>query len=422
MNIKIFSKFKKMLAIAFLVSLGARLYVNFFVPGFIITFTAIILGLALYFNEGINPIILGFTVAVISPGIRFIIESFSEPDKQVIFQQVYPDVFFYVAYGMIFYGLRIVFKEQWEKKYYVILFFADFGSNLVELLVRTQFYQIEWIMIQGIIYVAIGRTFLIMLTIFVIDRYTSLLMNKEHEKRYQYLMMLSSRFKSEIYILHKNMNQIEDLMSLSHKIKRMSTDNEPLRALTLQLSKDVHEIKKDYIRAVQGLEEIYDGGLNLHEISLKDLFKILDDNTTEYLRKEASEVTCSFKCKTSVMIKEHFYLMSILRNLINNGIEACKGEGRISVFAEEVGAFIELSIKDTGSGIKENEKDFIFNTGYSTKFNKTTGDIYRGIGLPLVKDLVENIFDGSIDYDSVVGEGTRFVIRFSRNDLEGGGE
>jgi len=415
-------KIKKLLFIALLVSLSARLYISFFIPGFIITFTAIILGLALYFNEDVHPILLGFTVAIMSPGMRYFVEAFSQVDKALVFQWIYPDAFFYIAYGMIFYGLRVVSKENWGNRYYAILFFADFGSNLVELLVRTQFYQIEWVMIQGIIYVAIGRTFLTMLTIFVIDRYTSLLMNKEHEKRYQYLMMLSSRFKSEIYILHKNMNQIEDLMSLSHKIKRLSNDNESLRHLSLQLSKDVHEIKKDYIRAVQGLEEIYHGGLNLDEISLKDLFTILDDNTIEYLRDEDYELVCTFKCRTTVMVKEHFYLMSVLRNLVNNAIESCKGNGKVSVYAEEVNGQINLTVKDTGGGISDEDASFIYNTGYSTKFNKETGDINRGIGLTLVKDLIENIFKGSIEYESEIGVGTCFTVSLDKEILEGGGQ
>jgi two-component system sensor histidine kinase YcbA len=415
-----YSKLKKLLFIALLVSLGARLYVSFFIPGFIITFTAIILGLALYFNEDVHPLTLGFVVALISPGMRFMIESFAQVDKYLVFQRIYPDAFFYIAYGMIFYGLRNVSKEQWEKKYYLILFFADFGSNLVELLVRTQFYQIKWTMIQGIIYVAIGRTFITMLTIFVVDRYTSLMMNKEHQKRYRYLMMLSSRFKSEIYILHKNMNQIEDLMGLSHKIKRMASENDALRDLSLQLSKDVHEIKKDYIRAVQGLEEIYDGSMDLEALSLKDLFTILDDNTGEYLKGQDLKVLCFFKCKANVMVKEHFYLMSILRNLLNNGIEACKETGKVSLVAEKHGDTIEIIVSDTGSGIASEDRPYIFNTGYSTKFSKETGDIYRGIGLTLVKDLVEDIFDGQLTYQSTPGQGTQFTISINENILIGG--
>lgn len=414
------TKLKKLLFVALLVSIGARLYINFFVPGFIITFTAIILGIALYFNEDIHPVVLGVTVAVMSPAMRLFVESFSAEDIRGLFIEVYPDVFFYITYGLVIYGMVILFDDKRAERYYIIVFLADFLSNLVELMVRTRIVHLESSMIQGILMVALGRTVLIMLSIFAVVRYTTLLVKQEHEKRYQYLMMLSARFKSEIYILHKNMNQIEELVGLSHKIKRMASEDEAMRQLTLELSKGVHEIKKDYIRAVQGLEEIYDGGINLDEVTLKDLFMILDSNTKDYLKNRAEDITCVFKCKTHVMVHEHFFLMSVLRNLINNGIEACEGAGRIHVLARDIGDEIEIIVKDDGKGIAEDDRDFVFNAGYSTKYDDATGDVYRGMGLTLVGDLVENVFKGSIRYESVIDVGTCFTILMKRAVLEKG--
>ena len=122
------------------------------------------------------------------------------------------------------------------------------------------------------------------------------------------------------------------------------------------------------------------------------------------------------------MVKEHFYLMSVLRNLVNNAIESCKGNGKVSVYAEEVNGQINLTVKDTGGGISDEDASFIYNTGYSTKFNKETGDINRGIGLTLVKDLIENIFKGSIEYESEIGVGTCFTVSLDKEILEGGGQ
>lgn len=409
---------RKYLFIALMVSLGARLYVSFFVPGFIITFTAIILGISLYFNEDIHPVILGLIVAVMSPSIRYIFDSMVIEDVSLLLKQIYPDIFFYVTYGIVFYVLSLFAGNHKATKYYIVLFLSDFISNLVELMVRTQV-ALEWSMIQGIILVAIGRTCLIMLTIFIVVRYTSLLMKQEHEKRYQYLMMLSSRFKSEIYFLHKNMGQIESLVGLSHRLKNQEGIDEATKELTLDLAKGVHEVKKDYLRVVKGLEEIYDGGLNLEVIDLKDLFKIIEVNTRDFLRSKNSEVMCSFKCKTSINIKEHFYLMSIIRNLVNNAIEACGENGKVYVYAQDVNEYIEIYVRDNGTGIKEDERPYIFNTGYSTKFDKETGDIYRGIGLTLVKEMVESIFKGQIHVETAYGEGSSFIVKIKRETLEG---
>jgi len=418
MPLKSVSKVKKYIFIAFLVALGARLYVSFFVPGFIITFTAIILGLSLYFNDDIHPIILGGLVAIISPGMRFLIDSLTEIPTSELLIRIYPDVFFYITYGLVFFILSRIYSENFSRKYYIILFFSDFLSNLMELLIRTQFFEIEWSMIQGITLVALGRTFLTMLVIFVVVRYTSLMIHQEHEKRYQHLMMQTSRFKSEIYFLYKNMNQIEALMKLSHKIKNQVSEDKTLRLLALDLSKDVHEIKKDYLRTVKGLEEIYGDNMRLDELNLKDLFKILEDNTKDFL-KSKPDIVCNFKCKSPVFVKEHFYLMSIIRNLINNGIEACGDVGKVYIYARDVNSQVEIYVRDNGSGIEKEDLDYIYNTGYSTKFNEKTGDIYRGIGLTLVKEMVEDVFNGTLEVETSVGEGTSFIVTIDHRNLEG---
>lgn len=406
---------KKYLWIALLVSLGARLYVSFLVPGFIITFTVIILGISLYFNTSIHPIYLSLLVAVMSPTIRFIFEMIVIDDWSTLVEHIYPDIFFYLSYGIVFYLMTKGFKHR-EQKYYLVLFLADFISNVVELTVRTGM-MLEWSMIQGIVLVAIGRTALIMMSIYTVIRYTSLMMRQEHEKRYQYLMMQASRFKSEIYFLHKNMSQIESLVGLSHQLKHQISGDKEMTLLTLELAKGVHEVKKDYLRVIQGLEEIYDGGLNLEVMHLKDLFKIIEVNTKEILKNK--QVTCLFRCKSNSYIRDHFYMMSIIRNLVNNGIEACQKEGKVYVYAQDVKAYLEIYVRDNGCGIKDDDLKYIFNTGYSSKFDTLTGDIYRGLGLTLVKEMVEGIFEGEVMVKTVLGEGSSFIVRIPKKSLEG---
>lgn len=416
------AKLKKLILIAFLAAIGARLYVSFFVDGFIITFTAIILAISLYFNDDVHPLALGITVAIVSPGMRFMIESLTSPDVLMSINQIYPDVFFYLTYGVVFYLFRKHLAQNFKSKFYLVAFATDFLSNLAEMLVRTRVVEIKGFMIEGILLVAVGRTLITLLSIYLIVRYSTLLMRQEHEKRYQYLMMQSSRFKSEIYFLYKNMNQLESLMSLSHRIKRKVSDDLELKELTLDLSKGIHEIKKDYIRVVRGLEEIYDGGMNLDEISMKDLFKLIEVSTEDYIRSKHLNVICRFKCKVTIMIKDHFYMMSILRNLVNNSIDACGNQGVIDVYVHEVEDMISIYVRDNGRGICEDDRAFIFNTGYSTKFNESTGDIYRGLGLTLVKEMVENIFEGNITYESEPNKGTTFILNLSPQVLQEGSE
>jgi len=97
-------------------------------------------------------------------------------------------------------------------------------------------------------------------------------------------------------------------------------------------------------------------------------------------------------------------LTQVLWNVSLNAIEAMKGQGRLGIHAraEREGAVIEVA--DTGPGIPPDELRRIFEPFYS----KRTGG--TGLGLPIARRIVV-AHGGRIDVESVVGEGTRVLIR-----------
>ncbi|HWR60173.1 MAG TPA: ATP-binding protein, partial [Clostridia bacterium] len=78
--------------------------------------------------------------------------------------------------------------------------------------------------------------------------------------------------------------------------------------------------------------------------------------------------------------------------MIQNSIEACfRSDSYIYTkcfFREDTVVF---SIQDNGKGIKEKEKDLIFEPGYTTKFNPETGQVSTGLGLTHMKMLAEHL-------------------------------
>ena len=87
----------------------------------------------------------------------------------------------------------------------------------------------------------------------------------------------------------------------------------------------------------------------------------------------------------------------------------------ISIFPQDEAVIFKIT--DDGPGIPVEYKDEIFNTGFSTKINFETGEVSRGIGLGLVKDLVEKRLGGSIELASVPGN-TTFTVSIPKNQIE----
>ena len=78
-----------------------------------------------------------------------------------------------------------------------------------------------------------------------------------------------------------------------------------------------------------------------------------------------------------------------------------------------------MTVSDDGPGISPRKQKLLFKVGYSTKFNPDTGNISRGVGLPAVQYIVEEL-GGTISVTSQTGEGTRFRVELPVQQVTGG--
>ena len=108
-------------------------------------------------------------------------------------------------------------------------------------------------------------------------------------------------------------------------------------------------------------------------------------------------------------------MMKVLNNLLSNAFKFTKTEGKIIVFtgsaptADYEGPWVNLSISDTGTGIPSEKLPHIFERFYQADESQTRKYEGTGIGLAMVKELVE-LHHGNITVESTEGEGTTFTI------------
>lgn len=99
----------------------------------------------------------------------------------------------------------------------------------------------------------------------------------------------------------------------------------------------------------------------------------------------------------------------VLSNLITNAINYTPENGRIAVSAECDGGFVVMHVSDTGYGIPSEDIEKIFTRFYRSKNEKTRFVIGTGLGLPIVKKIVES-HNGHIKVESEVGKGSTFSV------------
>ncbi len=99
------------------------------------------------------------------------------------------------------------------------------------------------------------------------------------------------------------------------------------------------------------------------------------------------------------------YVKQALLNIIKNAEAAMPGGGDLTIKTFENDGFVHVHIKDTGSGISEENMTKIFEPYFTTK------DFGSGLGLTVVYKIVKE-HGGEIFLESKEGEGTTFILNF----------
>ena len=165
------------------------------------------------------------------------------------------------------------------------------------------------------------------------------------------------------------------------------------------------EIEKDISR-LETITERFSKVGSIPELEVHDIVSETE-KAYQYLKRRSSKlIHFSFSSKVEelpVLLNPPLYNWSI-ENLVKNGIDAMKGKGNISIQLEKHGNTVRIMVSDTGSGISKNEYQNIFKPGVTSKKRGW------GLGLSLVKRIIEEYHNGKIRVFSSSKEGTIMQI------------
>ena len=147
------------------------------------------------------------------------------------------------------------------------------------------------------------------------------------------------------------------------------------------------------------------------------------------LREEFPVVAMDFQTagEASAQIKRLLKKLGVNSGVVRRLSIACY-EAEINLVIHSMGGRLTLIVDahevtlisdDDGPGIPERAMKLLFQVGYSTKFDPDTGDISRGVGLPAVQYIVEDL-GGDIQVQSQPGQGACFQISLPLDAVTGG--
>lgn len=143
-----------------------------------------------------------------------------------------------------------------------------------------------------------------------------------------------------------------------------------------------------------------------------NLTEIIAENialSSTHAKTKHIEVFSEILETTSVFADKNM-LNTIIRNLLSNAIKFTPENGNIQISSQEQEAYVEISISDTGVGLKPEDIDKLFRADIDHITIGTGEEKGTGLGLILCKEFVEKNL-GTIGVESEFGKGSRFYIR-----------
>jgi PAS domain S-box-containing protein len=231
--------------------------------------------------------------------------------------------------------------------------------------------------------------------------------------------------QSEQRLIELNSKKDKFFSIISHDLKSPFNS---LLGFSSQLQESLDDFNREEIKKYTGF--IFDASKNLYSLVQnllnwaliqrgKEKFEPVEINIKDFVNQCLS-VLLGNAVNKKIMIKNevdeaHFVvadegmLSSIFQNLISNAIKYTNLGGEISILSKAYNRSIEISVSDNGVGMDDEALQKIFKIELKHSTAGTAGEQGTGLGLILVKELVERN-QGKISVESKVGKGTTFTF------------
>ncbi len=182
-----------------------------------------------------------------------------------------------------------------------------------------------------------------------------------------------------------------------------------------EFQKSIQQIKKQVDRCKNITSRLLGFSRRVGEGTEPVNINQLIDEAIFFLEKEAKheniEIKRNYQIDLPLWYGNASQIEQVFLNIITNAMDSIHGRGNITLITRKVNNSIEISIRDTGSGIPKEYLPRIFEPFFSTKLNKGG----TGLGLSICYEIVKS-FGGDILVESGEGKGTTFIISLPINN------
>ena len=202
-------------------------------------------------------------------------------------------------------------------------------------------------------------------------------------------------------------------------------EEEELGDLTLEQGKAMSVISRATVRLGHLIEDLIAFStasregieLKLEAISIAEMAREIIDRSNAKATQEGVKLRLSVRKGISPVRADAEKLNWVIYQLLDNAIKFTPEGGRIKVWAEQVNGFVTIAVTDTGIGIPPDKLDEVFEPFHQLDGSPTRRYAGTGLGLALVKQIVE-AHGSKIIAESMEDKGSTFRFELPVHDDE----
>lgn len=229
---------------------------------------------------------------------------------------------------------------------------------------------------------------------------------QDHRRKDEFLAMLGHELRNPLAALANGLTVMRVASGDADAVERVrAMMARQTRRMTVMLDQLL-----DVARVSSGKFE-----LAQEAVDLVDAAKAAIETAQPMLESAKHELTISFPPKgTALVLGDGVRLAQVVENLLGNAAKYTETGGRIWLTVSTTDDTVKLLVRDTGIGLEPDMLDHVFDlfTQASRSLHRAKGGL--GLGLPLVRSLVE-MHRGHVDaFSAGLGQGSEFVVTLPR--------
>lgn len=238
--------------------------------------------------------------------------------------------------------------------------------------------------------------------------------NAQFERQRSIETMVAAAQERERFIRAAYHDTMQPLAAISSQVMMMKLDS--TLSSNDKITEALHEIERsgrDIGKSMRGIYDLFQWGVHepkLEPVSIKRFFREIERRFVEITKLSNLQFRIHQSTVDNLYVKsDSAMLKRIIENLVSNAIKYTK-TGGIILGAVNLQDTLRIDIRDTGIGISPDQIPKIFEEFYQVE-DESPG---IGLGLPIVRLLIERLPDHELSYASRLEHGSRFSIHLPK--------